>query len=207
MPTFDNEQSSTLLSRGDHLDPDASTTNSEQSSAAQASPSAFADNQNGMRARTESELPSLPLLSNPPLSEAFVNQLRQLFPSGSLVPSMARTQDIDTYPIAHKGSEFSLFECSVVCAIRMFVQNNDGSRADDDTAAEVLKAIRDTKAPVDCGGIYEHIILKGSSGDKDKDDWEMQIYNDLQNRRSLWAGTAQLYWKGWIAYMDNICRW
>ena len=89
----------------------------------------------------------------------------------------------------------------------MFVQNNDGSRADDDTAAEVLKAIRDTEATVSCRGLYEHIIMKESSGDQDRDDWETQVYNDLQNRKSLWAATAQLYWKGWIAYMDNICRW
>ena len=188
------------------MDPDTSATNGEQSFAAQASPSAFADNQDGMRAPTASELPSLPLLSNPPLSEAFVKQLRELFPSGSLVPSMARIHDIDTYPIAHKGFEFSLFECSVVCAIRMFVQNNDGSRADDDTAAEVLKAIRGTIITINCGGLYEHIILKVSSENQDRDDWEMQVYNDLQNRKSLWAATAQLYWKGWIAYMNNICR-
>ena len=89
----------------------------------------------------------------------------------------------------------------------MFLQNNDGSRADDDTAGEVLKAIRDTEVTVNCGGLYEHIVIKGSSGDHDRDDWEIQVYNDLQNRKSLWAGTAQLYWKGWIAYMDNICRW
>ena len=188
------------------MDPDTSATNGEQSFAAQASPSAFADNQDGMRAPTASELPSLPLLSNPPLSEAFVKQLRELFPSGSLVPSMARIHDIDTYPIAHKGFEFSLFECSVVCAIRMFVQNNDGSRADDDTAAEVLKAIRGTMVTINCGGLYEHIILKVSSENQDRDDWEMQVYNDLQNRKSLWAATAQSYWKGWIAYMNNICR-
>ena len=200
--TFDDEQSSTVLSRGDHLDPDTSVINGEQSFVAQASPSAFADDLHEMRARTSSEIPSLPL-SNPPLSEAFVKQLRQLFPSGSLVPSMARTQDIDTYPVAYRSIEFSLFECSVICAIRMFVQNNDGSRADDDTAAEVLKAMRDTTATINCKGLYEHIILKGSSGN----DWQTQVYNDLQNRKSLWAGTAQLYWKGWIAYMDNICRW
>ena len=199
---FDNEQSSTLLLREDHLDTDTSANNGEQSSAAQASPSAFAGDLDGMRAGTASELPSLSL-SNPPLSEAFVKQLRQLFPGGSLVPSMARTQDIDTYPVAYRGIEFSLFECSVICAIRMFVQNNDGSRADDDTAAEVLKAMRDTTATINCKGLYEHIILQGSSGN----DWQRQVYNDLQNRRSLWAGTAQLYWKGWIAYMDNICRW
>lgn len=192
------------MSHGDHLDPDTSAVNGEQSSAAQASPSAFADNLNRMRGRTASELSSL-ALSNPPLSEAFVKQLRQLFPSGSLVPSMARTQDIYTYPIAHKGFEFSLFECSVICAIRMFVQNNDGTRADDDTAAEVVKAMRNTMATVNCGGLYEHIIVKGSSGNRD--DWQTRVYNDLQNRKSLWAGTGQLYWKGWIAYMDNICRW
>ena len=89
----------------------------------------------------------------------------------------------------------------------MFVQNNDGSRADDDTAAEVLKAIRDTEATVNCGGLYEHIIMRGSSGNQDRDDWETQVYNDLQNRKSLWAASAQFYWNGWIAYMDNICRW
>ena len=203
---FDNEQSSTLLSREGYLDPDASATNGEQSSAAQASPSAFADDQDGMRAPTASDLPSLPLLSNPPLSEAFVKQLRELFPTGALVPPMARTHDIDTYPIAHKGFEFSLFECSVVCAIRMFVQNNDGSQADDDTAAEVLKAIRGTVVTIDCGGLYEHIFLKVTTGSPDKDDWEMQVHNDLQNRESLWAATAQLYWKGWIACMNNISR-
>ena len=88
----------------------------------------------------------------------------------------------------------------------MFVQNRDGSWADDDTAIEVLKAIRDTKSTVDCGGLYEQIILKGSSGNQNRDEWETQVYNELQNRKSLWAETAQAYWKGWIAYMNNICR-
>lgn len=206
-PTFDNEQSSTLLSPEDHLDPDTYAANGEQSVAAQSTPSAFAANQNGKRVRTASELPSLPLSSNAPLSDAFIKQLRQLVASGGLVPAMARTQDIDTYPIVHNGFEFSLFECTVVCAIRLFVLNKDGSRADLDTAAEVLKAIRDTEATIECGGLYEHILTNGSSGDQDRDDWETKVCNDLQKRKSVWAAAAQLYWKGWIANMDNICRW
>ena len=205
-PTFNNELSSTPLSPARDVVPDTSATNGEQSSVPQSSPSVSADSQNGKRARTVSELPSLPLPSNSPLSEAFVKQLRQLIPIGPLIPSLSHTQHTQPYHIVHKGFVFSLFECIVICAIRMFVQNKDSSWADDDTATEVLKAIRDTISTVDCRGLYEHIILKGSSGNPDRDDWETQVYNELQNRHSLWAETAQLYWKGWMAYMNNICR-
>lgn len=113
---------------------------------------------------------------------------------------------MNTHHILHKGFVFSLFECTVICAILMFVRNEDGSWADEDTATEVLKAIRDTKSTVDCRGLCHHIVMKGSSGNQDKDDWETQVYNDLEKRTLLWAETAQAYWKGWIASMDNICR-
>ena len=89
----------------------------------------------------------------------------------------------------------------------MFVQNKDGSWADDDTATEVLRAMRNTTSTVDCQGLYEHMMLQGSSDIQDGDDWEAQVYNELQTRKSLWAEIAQAYWSGWIAYMNNICRW
>ena len=88
----------------------------------------------------------------------------------------------------------------------MFVQNQDGSWADDDTATEVLRAMRNTTSTVDCQGLYDHVILQGSSGFQDRDEWGAQVYNEIQNRKSLWADVAQAYWRAWIASMNNICR-
>ena len=205
-PSFNNEQSSTLLSPENDLAPDVSATHGEQSSTPQASVSASADNRDGVRARRVSEISSLPLPPDMPLSKAFIQQLRQLIPTGRLIPSPSHTQNLYTRNILHRGFVFSLFECSVVCAIRMFVQNKDGSWADDDTATEVLRAMRNTQFTVDCQGLYEHIIFKASPGIQAKDCWESQVFEEIRNRKSLWAETAQAYWKGWIAYMNNICR-
>ena len=88
----------------------------------------------------------------------------------------------------------------------MFIQNQDGSWADDDTATEVLRAMRNTTSTIDCQGLYDQMILQGSAGIQGSDDWEAQVYNEIQSRNLLWADVAQAYWRGWIASMNNICR-
>ena len=159
------------------------------------------DNQMATQAQALSAITSLPLPSHAPLSLNFVAQLRQFVPSGPLMPFMSQKGNI-----LHNGYVFSLFECSIICSLRMFVKNTDGSFVDDNTAAEVLKAMRDHRSAVDCRGVHRKIVLKGPLGNQDKDGWATQVYNDIQNRSKVWSSAAQLYWWAWMAQMNDICR-
>ena len=113
--------------------------------------------------------------------------------------------------IIYNGSTFTIPECSLVCALRMFVRHgNTGEHLDDDTAAEVLKAYREgfghhqnaqrSETP-DCHGLFDHVASNHHRG-----GYMAEIWVDLMGWVDHWNQIATRFWWDWIYYMDDLCR-
>ena len=109
------------------------------------------------------------------------------------------------------GHKFTIFECTLICALRMFVcHENTVEHLDDDTAAEVLKAYREgfgrrqnsqrVETP-DCQGLFDSVFSNRQRG-----GYQTKIYTNLITHTSKWNQDAHKYWRAWIYYMDDLCR-
>ena len=113
--------------------------------------------------------------------------------------------------VIYNGSGFTIPECTLICALRMFVRHgNTGECLDDDTAAEVLKAFREgfgrhqnaqhSETP-DCHGLFDYVASNHHTG-----GYVAEIWTDLSKRVDHWNHIATRFWWGWIYYMDDLCR-
>ena len=113
--------------------------------------------------------------------------------------------------ITYNGSTFTIPECTLVCALRMFVRHgNTGEHLDDDTATEVLKAYREgfgrhqnaqrSEVP-DCQGLFDHVVSNHHRG-----GYMAEIWADLLGQVDHWNHIATRFWWDWIYYMDDLCR-
>ncbi|KAL2036445.1 hypothetical protein N7G274_010846 [Stereocaulon virgatum] len=113
--------------------------------------------------------------------------------------------------VLYKGSGFTIPECTLICALRMFVRHgNTGECLDDDTAAEVLKAFREgfgdqqniqrSETP-DCHGLFDYLASNHHKG-----GYVAELWTDLSRRVDHWHHIATRFWWDWIYYMDDLCR-
>ena len=102
--------------------------------------------------------------------------------------------------IRHNGHKFTLRECQLICALKIFLVSQNGEILTDDTISEIIKFARQSTESIDCGGLFDYLI------DEVPCEWQPAVFRPLTQEKIQWQRSAWLAYWTWMTHMEKLVK-